>query len=58
MASSAHEASASALSYIFQAQLALLELLRGQEDRPDGAWSCPGVMDTGGLRTMPRIGRG
>ncbi|MFD8931690.1 ABC-three component system protein [Streptomyces mirabilis] len=39
MASSAHEASASALGYIFQAQLALLELLRGQEDRPDGAIS-------------------
>lgn len=39
MASSAHEASASALGYLFQAQLALLELLRGQEDRPDGAIS-------------------
>jgi len=39
MASSTHEASASALGYIFQAQLALLELLRGQEDRPDGAIS-------------------
>ncbi|MFC8920782.1 hypothetical protein ACFT5C_34135 [Streptomyces sp. NPDC057116] len=39
MASSAHEASASALGYLFQAQLALLELLRGQEERPDGAIS-------------------
>ncbi|MFB7178578.1 hypothetical protein ACFCYI_12830 [Streptomyces sp. NPDC056257] len=39
MASSTHEASASALGYLFQAQLALLELLRGQEDRPDGAIS-------------------
>ncbi|MFG2677387.1 dsDNA nuclease domain-containing protein [Streptomyces sp. NPDC048445] len=39
MASSAHEASASALGYLFQAQFALLELLRGQEDRPDGAIS-------------------
>ncbi len=39
MASSAHEASASALGYLFQAQFALLELLRGQEERPDGAIS-------------------
>jgi hypothetical protein len=39
MASSAHEASASALGYLFQSQLALLELLRGQEERPDGAIS-------------------
>ncbi|MCX4808886.1 hypothetical protein OG594_46385 [Streptomyces sp. NBC_01214] len=39
MASSAHEASASALGYLFQAQLALFELLRGQEERPDGAIS-------------------
>ncbi|MFF4323309.1 ABC-three component system protein [Streptomyces sp. NPDC001568] len=39
MASSAHEASASAMGYLFQAQFALLELLRGREDRPDGAIS-------------------
>lgn len=36
MASSAHEASSSALGYLFQAQLALLELLRGADERPDG----------------------
>ncbi|MFJ1709577.1 ABC-three component system protein [Kitasatospora sp. NPDC088346] len=39
MASSTHEASSSALGYLFQAQLALLELLRGAEERPDGAIS-------------------
>ncbi|OIV39498.1 hypothetical protein BIV57_00085 [Mangrovactinospora gilvigrisea] len=39
MASSPHEASASALGYLFQAQLALLELLRGREERPDGSIS-------------------
>ncbi|MFD4319036.1 ABC-three component system protein [Streptomyces sp. NPDC058548] len=39
MASSVHEASSSALGYLFQAQLALLELLRGAEQRPDGAIS-------------------
>ncbi|MCM1950391.1 hypothetical protein NC315_34230 [Streptomyces sp. G2] len=39
MASSVHEASSSALGYLFQAQLALLELLRGSEQRPDGAIS-------------------
>ncbi|MFB8761134.1 ABC-three component system protein [Nocardiopsis alba] len=39
MAPSTHEASSSALGYLFQAQLALLELLRGMDERPDGAIS-------------------
>ncbi|WP_223838680.1 ABC-three component system protein [Saccharopolyspora pogona] len=34
-----HDASASALGYLFQAQWGLYELLRGAEERPDGAIS-------------------
>ncbi|MGW6523976.1 ABC-three component system protein [Streptomyces sp. NPDC054962] len=39
MTSAVHEASASALGYLFQSQWALLELLQGAEQRPDGAIS-------------------
>ncbi|GLV79395.1 ABC-three component system protein [Streptomyces hygroscopicus] len=39
MTSAVHEASSSALGYLFQSQWALLELLRGAEERPDGAIS-------------------
>jgi hypothetical protein len=37
--SSSHDASASALGYLYQAKWALLELLRGSGERPDGAIS-------------------
>ncbi|ARH89026.1 ABC-three component system protein [Streptomyces sp. MOE7] len=39
MTSSTHEASSSALGYLFQSQWALLELLQGAGQRPDGAIS-------------------
>jgi hypothetical protein len=39
MTSAVHEASSSALGYLFQSQWALLELLQGSEQRPDGAIS-------------------
>jgi hypothetical protein len=39
MTSAVHEASSSALGYLFQSQWALLELLQGMEHRPDGAIS-------------------
>lgn len=39
MVSASHEASSSALGYLFQSQWALLELLRGHEEKPDGAIS-------------------
>ncbi|WPP32273.1 ABC-three component system protein [Streptomyces sp. CL7] len=38
-ASVSHDASASALGYLFQAQWGLYELLQGAEERPDGAIS-------------------
>ncbi|MGW6318795.1 ABC-three component system protein [Streptomyces sp. NPDC055099] len=39
MTSAVHEASSSALGYLFQSQWALLQLLEGAEQRPDGAVS-------------------
>ncbi len=36
---SPHDATASALGYLYQAKWALLELLRGARERPDGAVS-------------------
>ncbi|MGV9394175.1 ABC-three component system protein [Streptomyces olivaceus] len=39
MTSAVHEASSSALGYLFQSQWALLQLLEGADQRPDGAVS-------------------